>query len=414
MPEPKRRERSAYVDAAAVMHNGATVLNSRIVNILLLSWRLPSHPRSGGAEVLTQRIAEHLVEFGHTVCWAGGGLTAPASHAGGVRYVALGSQVKTLLNAPNFYRRLPHPPDIVIEQINTLPFFAAAYVHAPVLTWFNQLARAIWWYEAPFPFNAIGYVAEPWYLRFYREADVVTISKSSADDLRKHRIGKRISIIPMAADAPGLARLDDKPAGPIRLAFIGRIVASKRPSDAIRALALVRQHREAVLAVVGSGDPSAVQHARAVASREGVEDFVTFHGFIDAQERERILSDSHLLVVPSAKEGWGMVVTEANMAGTPAVAYNVDGLKDAISDGETGWLCEPTSAALAQAVLATMADRRSYERVRVQAWNTAKSLSWETTTRALERVLEQCIHDYPQRNARKDSRCELTNAPGGK
>ena len=384
------------------------------MNILLLSWRLPSHPRSGGAEVLTQRIAEHLVEFGHNVCWAGGGLTSPASDVGGVRYAALGSQVKTLLSAPNFYRKLPYVPDIVIEQINTLPFFAAAYVRAPILTWFNQLARAIWWYEAPFPLNALGYLAEPWYLRFYREADVVTISKSSAADLRRHRIGKRISIIPMAADTPALSRLSDKSAGPIRLAFVGRIVASKRPTDAIRALALVRKHREAVLAVVGSGDRSAVRRAFEVAKREGVENFVTFHGFIDAREKERILNESHLLVVPSAKEGWGMVVTEANRVGTPAIAYNVDGLKDAVSDGQTGWLCEPTSAALAQAVLLAMSDWRSYERVRQQAWNTAKPLSWETTARALERVLEECIHDYRQRSARQDTCWEPTNAPGGK
>ena len=360
------------------------------MNILLLSWRLPSHQRSGGAEVLTQRVAEHLVQFGHSVCWAGGG-SAPLANTRGVRYVSLGSQLGAVMRARNFYRHLRPAPDIVVEQINTLPFCASAYVRGPVLTWFNQLARSIWWYEAPFPLNAIGYALEPLYLRFYRRADVVTISKSSADDLRAHGVGRRISVIPMAVDASPLAVLAPKPSGPIRLAFVGRMVASKRPDDAIRALALVREQRDATLAVIGTGDAASLRRVRNTARREGVERFVTFYGFVDPGERQRILAESHLLVVPSAKEGWGLVVTEANSAGTPAVAYDVEGLRDSVLDGQTGWICKPTALALANAVIAALANDVAYERVRAQAWNAAKTLTWDATARAFERVVFSCV-----------------------
>ncbi len=44
----------------------------------------------------------------------------------------------------------------------------------------------------------------------------------------------------------------------------------------------------------------------------------------------------HLLLVTSVKEGWGLVVTEANSQGTPAVVYDVDGLRDSVKDAVTG------------------------------------------------------------------------------
>ena len=43
-------------------------------------------------------------------------------------------------------------------------------------------------------------------------------------------------------------------------------------------------------------------------------------------------------MAPSLAEGWGLTILEANTLGTPAVAYDVPGLRDSVRDGQTGWL----------------------------------------------------------------------------
>jgi hypothetical protein len=60
----------------------------------------------------------------------------------------------------------------------------------------HQLAREVWWYESPFPINALGYISEPWYLRIYRKTPVLTVSKSTEGDLRRLDFSGPIEVIP--------------------------------------------------------------------------------------------------------------------------------------------------------------------------------------------------------------------------
>jgi glycosyltransferase involved in cell wall biosynthesis len=48
------------------------------------------------------------------------------------------------------------------------------------------------------------------------------------------------------------------------------------------------------------------------------------------------LSRAHIILVQAVRERWGRVVIEANAMGTPAIGYDVPGLRDSIRHGETG------------------------------------------------------------------------------
>jgi glycosyltransferase involved in cell wall biosynthesis len=65
---------------------------------------------------------------------------------------------------------------------------------------------------------------------------------------------------------------------------------------------------------------------------------VIIFGSQSQQKKLDLMSRAHALLVPGVREGWGLVVTEANAMGTPAVAYNVPGLRDSVTDGITGKL----------------------------------------------------------------------------
>ena len=90
----------------------------------------------------------------------------------------------------------------------------------------------------------------------------------------------------------------------------------------------------------------------------GLEHAVNLPGRVSQQVKSDLLSAAWLTVAPSLAEGWGLTVLEANAAGTPAVAYDVPGLRDSVRDKITGWLAPPdTGLAVALAICAGRAGR---------------------------------------------------------
>ena len=192
----------------------------------------------------------------------------------GVSVVRRGSELTTRLFAPPFARRSQW--DVIVEEINTLPYLTPLWARERSLLFIHQLAREVWWHEAPLPLAALGYVAEPLYLSTYRSTECVTVSVSTASDLRRVGVRAPIHVIPEASSLPSLTSLPAKsPSG--RLAIVGRLVPSKRVDHAIRALAELRRRvPAATLAVVGTGPE--LEPLQSLASALGVRDAVDFLG----------------------------------------------------------------------------------------------------------------------------------------
>jgi glycosyltransferase involved in cell wall biosynthesis len=355
------------------------------LRIRLLNWRDPKSPRAGGAETLTHEIASRLVQRGHEVTWFA---SRPAGLAGeeeldGVRIVRRGSELTTRFFAARFARRAR--ADVLVEEINTLPYFSPLWSRIPALLFIPQLAREVWWYEAPRLLAPLGYAAEPVYLRPYRKTRTITISASTREDLRRLGFRREIDVIPIAVSSPVLAELPPKtPTG--RLVIVGRLVPSKRVLEAVRTLDQLRaSHPEATLAVVGSGpELGALEH---LVGTLGLQDAVSFHGRVSEEDKARILGESDVLVATAAREGWGLTVTEAARLGVPAAVYDVPGLRDSVVDGGTGVLSASRPQALAAAIASLLDDPALYSRLREAAWLRACELSWDRTVDAFEQAV---------------------------
>lgn len=376
------------------------------MRLLLLNWRCPSNPRAGGAERLTLRIAEHLVRWGHTVTWFAAAFPgAPAQERlNGVSIVRAGGQATVHLRAYAWFRRHGRGQfDVVVDEINTIPFFAHLYAGLPTVAFVMQLAREVWWYEAPWPLALAGYLAEPVYLRAYRRQPVITISASSAASLRAQGLRGPMAVIPMATDfdaEPVLPALDTKEAE-WTLVSLGRVVASKRVDHLLRALPHLRQlGYPARLWVVGPVTPQDQARLARLAARLGVGQAVTFWGRVDETQKRALLRQAHVLAACSVREGWGLMVTEANLVGTPAVVYAVPGLRDSTRHGETGLVTPPNPIALAQGIAQLLSDPQLYARVRRAAWERARDLNWSATAqhflKAIEGVLSAAAPPGPR------------------
>ncbi|MBA3332093.1 MAG: glycosyltransferase family 4 protein [Actinobacteria bacterium] len=355
------------------------------MRVLILNWRAIRSPRAGGAEVLTHEIARRLVRGGHEVTWASSRPTGLAERedVDGVEVLRRGSEVTTRLTTP----RLIRDPrwDVVVEEINTLPYWSPLLARSPVVLFMAQLAREVWWYEAPRWLAPIGYAAEPLFLRPYRKLPVITISESTKSDLRGLRFSGEIDVIPMAAEGAALPALEPKrPRG--RLVAVGRLVPSKRFEHAIRALAALRaQVPEATLVLVGDGPER--RRLGSLAAGLGLNGAVRFAGRVPEDEKRRILQEADVVLATSVREGWGLTVTEGARLGTPAVAYDGPGLRDSVVDGQTGVLTPRMPEAMAAAVAALLRDGARYERLRENAWRHSSALTWDGTAAAFERTL---------------------------
>jgi glycosyltransferase involved in cell wall biosynthesis len=354
------------------------------LRILILNWRDTRSPRAGGAETLTHEVARRLART-HDVTWFTSrprGLPA-REVVDGVRVVRRGSELTTRLFAPAFAKRGSW--DVVVEEINTLPYFSHLWSRAPTALFIPQLAREVWWYEAPRPLARLGYSAEPAYLAAYRNVTAITISPSTKADLRALGVRSAIHVIPMAVSTPALDTLTPKEPT-AQLVAVGRLVPSKRFDHAIRALAQVRRTlADATLTIVGEGPERTRLEALAV--ELGLDGAVELAGRVPEAEKAAILERSGLLLACSVREGWGLTPTEAARLGTPAVAYDIPGLRDSVIDGQTGLLSAPDPAALADAVTRLLGDHALYASVRERAWSTWRFLSWDATASAFEEAL---------------------------
>jgi phosphatidylinositol alpha-1,6-mannosyltransferase len=162
----------------------------------------------------------------------------------------------------------------------------------------------------------------------------------------------------------------------------------------IRALPLIRAKLPDVhWVVVGDGPlrPGLEQLAHAY----GVADAVSFLGALSDEERNAWLRRAHLLAMPSrlpaggfAGEGFGIVYLEAAAFGKPVVAGNVAGALDAVVDGETGLLVDPTDhLAVAEAITRLLGDPELARRLGGAGVAHARDFAWPAICARVEAVL---------------------------
>jgi glycosyltransferase involved in cell wall biosynthesis len=73
----------------------------------------------------------------------------------------------------------------------------------------------------------------------------------------------------------------------------------------------------------------------------GIAKDVQYRGWIGDKERDLILRESDIFILPSYAEGMPMAILEAMAYSVPVVSTKVGGIPELISDGETGYLINP-------------------------------------------------------------------------
>lgn len=366
------------------------------MKILWMTWKDRSHPRSGGAEIVNEEIAKRLARDGHEVIFlvAGFGDASREEMRDGFKIVRLGDHYSVYWRAYRYYKQhFQGWADVVIDELNTMPFFCLFYVKEPVFLFPHQLCREIWFYQMPFPINIIGYVLEPIYLWLLRGQKVITISESTKLDLMRYGFhSDKITIIPEGIEITPVADLSviEKYVDPTLLS-LGSIREMKRTAHQVEAFEIAKQSIPNLQMKI-AGDSSSVYGKKVLQmiADSLYADDIEYIGRVTKGQKVELMQKSHVIGVTSVKEGWGLVVTEANSQGTPAVAYNVDGLRDSIKSGETGMVTSKnTPLGLAAGIIALLESPTEYAKIKNNAWRWSQEFNFEKSYQGFFSVIRR-------------------------
>ena len=356
----------------------------------------------GGAERWHRGVAERLAAAGHEVTYitrrqwqrdappAVPGVRVVAVSPGGPLYTAggrrrIGPPLRFGLGVLWHLGRHGRRYDIV--HTDAFPFFAllAAAILRPrgrfrLLVDWPEWWSAAYWRDYLGPFGGrVGWAVQRLAVRVPQQA--FCLADSTAQRLRAHGANP-VTVVRGLYDGPhagdSTPRVPPPPADPPTLLFVGRLIPDKRV-DAL--LAVLPMLPGVALRVLGDGPERPRLELAAPAG-------VTFEGAVDEGVVDRALRTAACLVLPSRREGYGLIVVEALAHGCPAVvvAGEDNAAVDLVADGVNGAIAATADpAALADAITRVL-DAGPALRATAAAWYAAhaQELSLDASLRVIQ------------------------------
>jgi glycosyltransferase involved in cell wall biosynthesis len=364
------------------------------MRIAILNWRDFRHPEAGGAELYCHEVARELAADGHRVVLVTSRPERTWEHENRDGYAIVRRGGRFSVYPAVLWWLLVHRNrvDAVIDSQNGIPFFAPLAVRrrtAVVLLMHHVHQDQFGLYFGRLG-AAVGRRLESTVARrVYGHRPVAAVSPSTRTAVRRRlRFRGPIRLAPCGLP-PELPADRARSATP-RIVTVGRLVPHKQLRLLIDAMPVVSAAVPDVeLHLVGDGPER--PFLEALAAVRGVSERVVFHGRVPDTVRDDLLRSAWLTVNPTRGEGWGLSVMEANRHGVPTVALRVDGIRDSVVDGVTGWLVD-TPDELGPAIagaLTTLADPVENHRWEAATRGWSARFTWRRTAEHLTAMLRQ-------------------------
>lgn len=357
------------------------------LHVLLLNWRDPQHPQAGGAEVYLHEMARRWVDAGHHVEWLTSRFPGAPSEEliDGIRITRVGNAATVYALLPlRYIRQFRDRFDVIVDAENGIPFFSPLFSMKPKVCVVHHVHQDVLKKYLPWPSGTVlAWLERRLMPALYSRHTFVAVSDDTRDALTRMGVPrKNIEVVHSGVDAhlrPGV-----KFPAPT-FVYLGRLKKYKRVHLILNAFAQVRRFvPDATLHIAGDGDD--LPRLKKLARKLGLDKRVVFDGAVSWQRKLELLQGAWAYVSASEIEGWGIGVIEANACGTPAIAFDVPGLRESITDGLSGLLA-PEGGDLGTGMLAVVLDRSLRHRLRAGALQRAAAFSWDSSAAVMMDVL---------------------------
>jgi glycosyltransferase involved in cell wall biosynthesis len=254
-----------------------------------------------------------------------------------------------------FRHLLRHGQDYDVVHTASFPFFsllAAALVrprarYRLVVDW-HELWTRRYWHDYLGPLRGqVGWRVQQLCLRVPQRA--FCFSRLVERRLRAEGVHGEVTLL--EGQFGGRAAAEVLPAQPV-VVFAGRHLPEKNPVAVVQAVAKARESIPELRAEIYGDGP---EHSKVLAAiaQHGLENVVEAPGFVDGTTIDDAIARALCLLLPSRREGYGLVVLEALSKGTPAIVVRGDdnAATEFITEGENGYVAShATPEAMAEAI----------------------------------------------------------------
>jgi glycosyltransferase involved in cell wall biosynthesis len=372
------------------------------MRILIVNWQDIRNPLAGGAEVHLHEVFSRIARMGHDVtlyCSSFPG--APREEEmKGIHVIREGG--RNLFNYRFLFEYLRsfrnEPFDVVVDDMNKIPFFTPLFVKKPIYGVTHHLFGRSIFLEVNAILASYVYVMERCAVRLYKARGIPFIvgSPSTYAELQhEHFPAGSVSLVNYGVDhATHTLGTEAKSPAPL-FGYFGRLKKYKSVDHMLQALPQVMKNVPALkVLIVGEGDDR--PRLEAMTKDLGLGNVVEFTGFVSEEKKIALLRQMWFKVTTSSKEGWGLTVLEANACGTPVIASNVQGLRDAVKDGETGLLYGYGNVdELAEKISRLIVDNSLRTTLRANAIEWAKLFDWDLAAKQTLTLIEKRLLQHP-------------------
>jgi glycosyltransferase involved in cell wall biosynthesis len=276
----------------------------------------------------------------------------------------------------------------IVDAVN-FPFFPclSAAFHSLVrrsklaITWHEVWGQ--YWYEYLGSRGFFGKAAERTVACLPHRA--IAVSQATKRDL--NNLGRRtVDVVPNGADIATITAAPPSPAS-ADIIYAGRLTREKNVTLLIKAVNLIReQHHNVSCLVIGDGPERQAlgQEVRDLNLSENIH----FKGHLDNDvDVFSCMKSAGVLVLPSIREGFGIVVVEANACGIPVVtvSHHQNAARDLVKDGLNGFISDLSPEDMARKILSALEPGRDWTG---RCREAASAYDWDSIVDSLEQVYE--------------------------
>jgi glycosyltransferase involved in cell wall biosynthesis len=368
--------------------------------ILLINWRCPKNPLAGGAEIYAWEIFKRINKLGYEVTYL-----AERFWGSEEKEEMEGIKIRRIGNKWTFnfsvYRKIKEvveeeKPDIVIDDLNKIPFYSPYFLkNIPVLALVMHLFRGSIFSETNIFFGSYVYLTEALIPYVYKDNYFACLSESTKADLlklfKRKAFENKIYVVPPGIDfnkyQPDFSKKKER-----IICHVGRLKRYKSVHHLIYAVKILKDKKidNFKVLIVGEGDDK--ERLKTLTKKLNLTKVIEFTGYVSEEEKIDIYQKSLFLVENSIKEGWGLIVMEANACGTPVISAKSPGLKETVIEGETGFFY-PYGAVeiLAEKMASLLTNEKLREEMGRKAVEWARRFSWENSTNLMKEVIDLAI-----------------------
>lgn len=223
---------------------------------------------------------------------------------------------------------------------------------------------------------------------------IITVSHATMNSLTQNFgvLNNKISILYNGVDVPKYDAVKVDVVHSNQLIFVGRLAPHKHVDHVIGSISKIKELVPTInLIIVGKGEEK--ENLMKMVDDLSLEDFITFKEDLSDDDLISNIKESEILVLPSTREGFGMVLAEANCCFKPVVTYASGGTVEVVEDGYNGFLIESDNQDdLTEKLILLLEDKQLQKKLGLNGRRKVEEeFNWEKIVDSYTEILETLI-----------------------